>query len=162
MCRSTLLGSRFEYNHAAFVRGDDPIELFQLVGLAGRDAELLDFIAPGVPDDGAAHFRLGMVGAEAVIGVDGRRILIDDISGRYGDFKGIGVEGRAWELNCELARFLGLEEARGLGTDDAGTYEQQVSRRLGVIRSLKGVVKAEREIILLKVGHGCLGDVEGG
>jgi hypothetical protein len=117
----------FQDSGVALVGGDDAVELFEVVGFGDGDAELLDFISARVAQDVALQLGFAVIAGEAVVGVGGRRKVVDLITGGQRDFVDVDVFLGAVEFHGIFARFLALQDVAGLLADDARTDDEEIS-----------------------------------
>ncbi len=95
------LRSGLQDYRVSFVAGDDAVELFEVLGFVDGYTELFYFEGAGIADNVAIHHCLGVIAGEAVVGINRRRQVIDNVAGVYGDFKGIGIARRSLEFDGE-------------------------------------------------------------
>src|ERR1700757_2372289 len=130
----------FQDSGAALVGGDDAVELFEVVGFGDGDAELLDFISARVAQDVALQLGFAVIAGEAVVGVGGRRKVVDLITGGQRDFVDVDVFLGAVEFHGIFARFLALQDVAGLLADDARTDDEGFSGGFGLGLGGEGIV----------------------
>ena len=125
-------------------------------------AQLLQLKGAGIADNVSIHDGLGVIAGEAEVGIDGWRQVIDDVAGRYRDFKAVGIARWFLEFDGELPGFFSLQESLTFVPDHARPHQQKIAGVLGVVRRLERVVEAERLIGLLKIDKAGVGDVKTG
>ena len=101
-----------------------------------------------------------MITGEAVVGVHGRRDVVDHVTRGDRYFERVGVARWALEFNGKLARLFRFQEAAGFHSQHARANQQQPAGILGVIPSFEGVMEAEGLVCMVQILYASLSDIK--
>jgi hypothetical protein len=125
-------GGVLQHGRIPLVAGNHAIKLFEILDMAHRHTQFLEFEGPSVPDDISVGDGLAMIASETELRIRRRRQFVELVSFGNRDLDFVGIPSRAFKFDGILARLLLFEDVAGFFSKHARANQQQILGGFGI------------------------------